>query len=176
MSALARSLSWFGGAVLSVTCVAAVLAQGRSDGTDAAAALAPLTSELRQLRVAVEELTRSQTQTQALGVYLSVQQSRILQLATRLDSARKDLETATTRSQDITWRLANANEELPQVTEPERRQQLEGYIRQLKHETEKVRHQEQEARTRESELSQALQLEESRWTDLISRLEQLTKR
>lgn len=176
MSALARRLSWIGGTVLSVSCVAAVLAQGRSDGTDAATSLVPLTSELRQLRVAVEELTRSQTQTQALGVYLSVQQSRILQVSTQLDSARKDLETATTRFQDITGRLANANDELPQVTDPERRTQLEGGIRQLKHEQGTVRLQEQQARTRESELFQALQLEEARWTDLISRLEQLTKR
>jgi DNA repair exonuclease SbcCD ATPase subunit len=172
---LARRLSSFGATVLSVSCVAAVLAQGRSDGTDAAASLAPLTSELRQLRVAVEELTRSQTQTQALGVYLSVQQSRILQVATRLDSARKDVETAVTRSQDIRWRLANLNEELPQAIGPERTQ-LDGAIRQLKHEQGTVGLQEQEARTRESELSQALHLEESRWTDLISRLEQLTKR
>ena len=176
MSALARTLSWFGGTVLSVSCVAAVVAQSRSDGTEAAASLAPLTSELRELRVAVEELTRRQTQTQALGVYLSVQQSRILQVATRLDSARKELETATTRSHDITWRLANANDELPRVTEPERRTQLEDFIRQLKHELRTVGAQEQQARTRESELYQALQLEESRWTDLISRLEQLTKR
>jgi hypothetical protein len=102
MSASARRLSWFGGTVLSVSCVAAVLAQGRSDGIEAAASLAPLTSELRRLRVAVEELGRNQTQTQALGVYLSVQQSRILELARRLDSARKDIETTITRSQEIT--------------------------------------------------------------------------
>jgi uncharacterized protein (DUF3084 family) len=176
MSALARRLAWFGAAVLSVSCVAAVLAQGRSDETGAAASLAPLTAELRQLRAAVEELSRSQTQTQALGVYLSVQQSRILQVATWLDSARKELETATTRSQEIRWRLTNLNEELAQATEPERRTQLEGAIRQLKHEQGTVGVQEQAARTRESELSQSLNLEESRWTDLISRLEQLTKR
>jgi chromosome segregation ATPase len=176
MSALARRLSWFGGMVLGLSCVAAVLAQGRSDGTDASASLAPLTSELRQLRVAVEELTRSQTQTQALGVYLSVQQSRILQVATWLESARKELETATTGSQDITWRLGNLNNELSQVTEPGRRTEVEGAIRQLKHEQEMVGRQLQQARIRESELSQALQLEESRWTELISRLEQLTKR
>src|SRR5215213_7493930 len=99
MSALSRRLSWCGVTVLSVGCVAGVLAQGRGDGTDAAASLAPLTSELRQLRVAVEELTRSQTQTQALGVYLSVQQTRLLQVATQMESARKDVEIAVTRSQ-----------------------------------------------------------------------------
>jgi hypothetical protein len=178
MSASARRLSWFGAAVLSVSGVAGVLAQGgRTDGgSDAALPLAPLTSELRQLRLSVEELTRSHTQTQALGVYLSVQQSRILQVTTWLDSARKDLETATTRSRQLTWRLATLNDELRQATEPERRTHLEGAIRETKHDQVTVGLQEQQARTRESELSQTLHLEESRWTDLISRLEQLTKR
>src|SRR5688572_1699190 len=112
MSALARRLSWFGVTVLSLTLsyAAVVLAQGRSDGADTGGSLAALTSELRQLRVAVEELTRSQTQTQALGVYLSVQQSRILQLAARVDSARKDLETATLRSQKIGSTVADIAE------------------------------------------------------------------
>jgi hypothetical protein len=83
MSALARRLSWLGVTILSVCCIPATWAQGRTEGIDSATSLAPLTSELRQLRMAVEELTRSQTQTQALGVYLSVQQSRILQVAAR---------------------------------------------------------------------------------------------
>jgi DNA repair exonuclease SbcCD ATPase subunit len=176
MNAVARRLSWFGAAVLSVSCVAAVLAQGRSDGTDGSAALAPLTSELRQLRVAVEELSRSQTQTQALGVYLSAQQNRILQVAARLDSTRKDIEIATSRSRDIAWRLANINQEFSQAIDPERRRQLEDRIRELKHELQGVGLQEQQVHARETELSQALQLEESRWMDLISRLEQLTKK
>ena len=98
MNALTRRLSWLGAAVLTVTFAAAVMAQGRNDGNDGGASLAAVTSELRQLRMAVEELTRSQTQTQALGVYLSAQQSRVLQVATRLDSARKDLEGVSIRS------------------------------------------------------------------------------
>jgi chromosome segregation ATPase len=176
MSALARKLSWFGAAVLTMTCAAALLAQGRKDGTDAEASFGALTSELRQLRMAVEELMRSQTQTQALGVYLSVQQSRILQVAARLDSARKELDTASVRSQKIASALANDNNELSQVADPERRAALEQAIRDLKQEQASVRLQEQQARNRDAELYQALQAEELRWSDLMSRLEQLIKR
>ena len=176
MSASARTLAWFGATVLSVSSFAAVLAQSRVDGTDAAASLAPLTSELRQLRVAVEELARTQTQVQALSVYLSVQQSRILQVATRLDSARRDVETATAGSQDLTRRMGLLNEDLAQTTDPERRRQIEDALEDSKHKLRMLGVQEQQARAREGELSQALHLEESRWTDLISRLEQLTKR
>ena len=75
-----------GVALLVLGHVAIAGAQGKNDVPDGS--MAALTSEVRQLRVAVEELTRSQTQTQALGVYLSVQQSRILQMATRSGLAR----------------------------------------------------------------------------------------
>jgi hypothetical protein len=176
MGVLTRRLSWFGAAVLTVTYAAAVMAQGRNDGTEAGASLGALTSELRQLRVAVEELTRSQAQTQGLGVYLSVQQSRILQVAARLDLARKELETASIRSQEITTTLANLDDELLRVVEPQQRSRIEEGIRHLKYEQTSVGLHEQQARNRETELSQALQQEESRWTDLISRLEQLIKR
>ena len=176
MSALIRKPSWLGAAVLSVACTAAVLAQRKSDGTDTPGSLAALTSELRRLRMAVEESTRSQTQTQALGVYLSVQQGRILQVATRLDSTRKDLEAATIRFREIGSRLDNLDEELRRVTEPRTRTELEEMIRRLKREQASVALEEQQTRSREGELSQMLPLEEARWSDLISRLEQLTKR
>jgi hypothetical protein len=74
-----RSIS---AAALCLGCCIVLLAQGGNDG----GSLAALTSEVRQLRLAVEAATRSQTQTQALSVYLSVQQSRVLHVATRLDS------------------------------------------------------------------------------------------
>jgi wyosine [tRNA(Phe)-imidazoG37] synthetase (radical SAM superfamily) len=176
MNALTRRLPWFVAAVLTTTCATAVMAQGRNDGTEAAGSLGTLTAELRQLRVAVEELTRSQTQTQALGVYLSVQQSRILQVAARLDSARKELETASIRSQEIATTLANLDDEVLRVAEPQQRRQIEEGIRGLKYEQTSVGLREQHARSRETELAQALQQEELRWTDLISRLETLIKK
>jgi hypothetical protein len=62
------------------------------------------------------------------------------------------------------------------VTEPQRRAQLEDANQQLKFEQRRVVEQEQQARAREAELSLALQVEESRWTDLITRLEQLIRK
>jgi chromosome segregation ATPase len=174
MTALSK-FSWCGAVVLAMCFAAAVMAQGRGDVNDANS-MAAVTSELRQLRVAVEESTRSQTQTQALGVYLSVQQSRILQVAARLDSVRKELDTATMRSRGIASELSRIDDDLPRTTDPGQRSALESAQRALKPELEQVKMQEQQARLREGELSQALQLEDSRWTDLISRLEQLIKR
>jgi predicted nucleic acid-binding Zn-ribbon protein len=138
--------------------------------------LAGLTAEVRQLRLAVEESARNQTQTQALGVYLSVQQSRILQVASRLDAVRRDLGAATDHSQAIATRLASIEDMLSRVTDPKERAALEDQNRGMSLEQKRVSSQEQQARNRETELSQALQLENDRWTDLISRLEQLIKR
>ncbi len=88
----ARKLAWAGAAAGSLSCGAAMLlAQAGTEHIDPGS-LSALTSELHQLRTAVEEMIRTQTQTQALGVYLSVQQSRIVQAATRLDAVRKELE------------------------------------------------------------------------------------
>src|SRR5688500_9226608 len=104
MHTLMRTVSWSGAIMLGACCATAVLAQSR-DGLAADGSLAALTVELRQLRLAFEQLARNQTQTQALGVHLSVQQSRILQVATRLEAAQKDLDAATARSQDMETRL-----------------------------------------------------------------------
>ncbi len=174
MIPFSRRLSWSVVLVLAAGSAAVVLAQEKNDAPNGS--LAALTAEIRQLRVAVEESTRSQTQTQALGVYLSVQQSRILQAATRLESARKELDAVSLRSREIASQLENFQGEIVRVTEPQRRAQLEDANQQLKFEQRHVVEQEQQARAREAELSQALQVEESRWTDLITRLEQLIRR
>ena len=174
MIPFSRRLSWSVALVLAAGSAAVVLAQEKNDAPNGS--LAALTAEIRQLRVAVEESTRSQTQTQALGVYLSVQQSRILQAATRLESARKELDAVSLRSREIASQLENFQGEILRVTEPQRRAQLEDANQQLKFEQRHVVEQEQQARAREAELSLALQVEESRWTDLITRLEQLIRR
>ena len=176
MNTLNWRLTWFGGTVLAIGCTAAVLGQGRNTMPDTGGSLTALTEELRQLRLAVEESARSQVQTQALGVYLSVQQSRLLQVTTRLDAARRDLDTATARSRQIATALSSIEDALPGATERQERARLESQNRDLKEEQVRVSVAEQQARNRETELSQAMQLEDTRWSDLISRLEQVIKR
>ena len=178
MAAVSRTLTWCIAAALIVTCALAVRAQGGSDGTDAGS-FGAVIAEIHQLRLAVEESTRNQTQIQALGVYLSVQQARLVQVATRVDSAPKELDALTVRSSEIADRLANL-EKGPETVDPGERQQwakaLGQQTRALKLEQESVALQQQQARSREAELSQMLQVEDARWADLIFRLVQLTKR
>ena len=173
-----RKSLWSIAVVLAVVPMADVMAmaQVRNEAADGTGSLAALTAEVRQLRLAVEESTRSQAQTQALSVYLSAQQSRILQVATRLDAARKELDEATMRLSEITRGLEEMRTNLLSVVDPARRQELERANQEMKAMQPRFVREEQQARARESELALALQTEEARWTDLISRLEQLIKK
>ena len=141
-----------------------------SDGS-----LAALTAEVRQLRVAVEDLARIQKEAQALSVSLSAQQSRIEQAAQRLDAIRKDVDSTTARSQEIESTLVRLSDQLSITTEREERAELEEMIRQFRVEQSHVESESQQARSRESELSRALQIEETRWNDLFSDIGQLTQ-
>jgi len=175
MRAFGRPVAWGGLALAIMGGTTIVLGQNRGEPGDLGS-LAALTSEVRELRVAVQQLAQTQSQTQALGVYLSVQQSRVLQVSSQLDSARKDLDTAARQSNELASKLADLDEQLPRVSDPAERNAIQGASREMKREHALMNAQEQQARSRELELSQALQAEESRWSALITRLEALTQR
>lgn len=159
--------------VVAFAAGAVAMAQG---GTGASGgSLADVSAELRQLRLAIEEATRRQTQTQAMGVYLSGQQSRLLQVSARLDAARRELDAATGRSRDIATELANTEDALVRGAKPEAKSHYDMQARHLKQEMDKTSVVLQQAQMRETELSQMLQSEEARLRDLIVRLEALIK-
>lgn len=137
--------------------------------------MAALTAEVRQLRVAVEELARSQAETQALGMTLAAQQGRILQLTQQLDTVRKEIAAATAGSQGIEAQLAGFREEISRMTEPGARAGFESAMRGIEAERSRLELELQQARSRENDLSRQLALEESRWNDTLARMEQLTQ-
>jgi DNA anti-recombination protein RmuC len=138
--------------------------------------LAALTAEVRALRIAVEESTKNQTQTQALAVYLSAEQSRLVQVSSRLDAVRTELAAATSRFRELTDSLASAQTRLATVIQPEMRAELEELARAFKQQSDRAADQVRQLTTRESELAQMFQTEEARWADLITRLEQTIKK
>ena len=151
-----------------------VFAQGRGEPADGS--MAALSAEVRELRMAVQQLAQTQSQTQALGVYLSVQQSRVLQVSSQLDAARKELDTTALQANELAAKLADLDEQLPRVSDPSERNAIQGASREMRREHGLLSAREQQARNREQELSQSLQTEESRWSTLISRLEALTQK
>ena len=178
MRALGRTIA--SGLVLTGLALAiaggATVVFGQGRGEPAEGSMAALTAEVRELRLAVQQLAQTQSQTQALGVYLSVQQSRVLQVSSQLDAARRELDSLSVQATEVGSKLAELEEELPRISEPAQRNAIQDGIRGIRREHGLVSAREQQARNRELELSQSLQTEESRWSSLISRLEALTQR
>jgi chromosome segregation ATPase len=100
----------------------------------------------------------------------------VLQVSAQLDAARRELDSASLRATELGTKLADLEEELPRASDAAQRSALQDGIRGMKRELTAASAQEQQARSRETELSQSLQTEESRWSALISRLEALTQR
>ena len=155
------------------TAAATTWAQAPQDLTPAS--MAALINEVRQLRGAIEESGRRQNETQAMSVYLSAQQSRMVQMSQQLEATRKELATVaaqTTQFQEmIKGVFGDANS-----IDPEERKAAEGMLAMFKPQLDAAQKQEQTLRAREAELSQALLTEDGRWRDLITRLEQMIKR
>jgi chromosome segregation ATPase len=174
MRVLGRTVAWSGVALAVVGGATVVLGQGRAEPADGS--MAALTAEVRELRVAIQQFAQTQSQTQALGVYLSVQQSRILQVSSQLETARRELDGVARQSSDVTSRLSDLEDELPRLSDPTKRSAVQEAIREMRREQALAAAQEQHLRNREIELSQTMQTEESRWSSLLTRLESLTQR
>ena len=178
MRALGRTVA--SGMALAVVALAiaggATVVLGQSRGEPADGSMAALTAEVRQLRLAVQQFAQTQSQTQALGVYLSVQQTRLLQVSSQLESARLELDGVARQSNEVTGKLAELEEELPRLSDPTKRTAVEEAIREMRREQQLATAREQQLRNRELELSQTMQTEESRWSSLLTRLEALTQR
>jgi hypothetical protein len=151
------------------------IAQSKSPVASDTAFIEAFMAELRQLRIAVELLTKTQTQSQALSVYLSVQQSRITQAAARLDSAIKESDTLTASSEKVAAQVTGLETALIRATAPTERSLLESRLDELKKKQREIGVQEEQASARRRELLQILQMEESRWNDLTSQLLRLLK-
>ena len=138
--------------------------------------LAALTGEVRQLRVAVEQSTRTQSQTQALGVYLSAQQSRMVQLSQRLDGVRSELIGARNQSTQLSNLVKMMGGEPGATATADERAEHSEMAKLFRAQVDQAAQEEQRLRMRETELNQLLQQEETRWADLINRLEAVIKR
>jgi hypothetical protein len=137
--------------------------------------MAALTAEVRQLRIAVQELARTQTEAQTLGMTLSAQQGRIQQITQQLDAVRAGLAASAMTGQGFDMRLAGMRDELSRAGDREQRAALEEQIRAIEAERSTREVELQQVRAREDELSRALAQEEKRWNDTLARMEQLTR-
>jgi hypothetical protein len=159
------------GAPGAVTTVAA-----QSAAPESVQLLKELVAEVRGLRAAIEQYANAQIQAQAVGELLTVQQRRVSDVTGRLDAARRELEGSGAEMRRITGALSGLDEELRRASDPRERAQLEAAQRAMKGELDRRTDQDQVIRSRESELSGALGVEEAKWNELVDRLNQWLRR
>ena len=133
-----------------------------SDGS-----IAALTAEVLELRVAVQELARSQQEAQTLTATLSAQQNRVERATEQLQNIRDSVASRTMRIREIDSTLLSLPEELSLATNRDRREYLERMTRERRQEKNGIESELQLARSQESELLRALQTEQRRWDELI---------
>ncbi len=163
-----------GGVVFGLGVVAAVLAQSQTPAPPGDS-LSALTAEVRLLRQTVERGMQAQTQVQGLTVYLSAQQSRLVQVSTRLDGLRRDVDAAARESSQMSDRVSAAQQDLGGSLDPVERKQVQSALETFKTDAARAAARENQARSREAEVASELQTELARWTELIARLEQATR-
>jgi DNA repair exonuclease SbcCD ATPase subunit len=158
---------------IAATAAVTTWAQAPQDMTPAS--MSALIGEVRQLRVAIEESGKRQSETQALAVYLSAQQSRLVQISQQLEATRAQLTETSGQLQQFKGLLTSMQADTTSIN-PSERQEAEGFLKMFKPQLDQAALKEQQLRAREAELAQSLVTEQGRWSDLISRLEQMIKR
>ena len=176
MSVTPRLRRWLLTAVLLVTGTAVAAAAWPQARPDDPNSLAAVGAELRLLRLSVEGSLRAQTEMNAMGVLLTTVQSRITQLTARLDGLRDEIRTASAKAQEAANVVISEQNFLAKETDPNRRNEILRFVAHNKAEADKLAAAEMDLRTRESQLTNDLRLEEIRWAEFVSRLELLTKR
>jgi chromosome segregation ATPase len=142
---------------------------GMQDGSQ----LAALTAEVRQLRLAIEEHARSEAQTRALEASLSAQQSRMLATEESLEAVRTRIDTVARRIEEIEDQLSGLAGERSRTTATDTRLALDEQAANLETQLRANRRSLEQARGREDELSRALQIEETKFNELVARLQRL---
>ena len=160
---------------LAIAATAAVTTWAQAPQDMTPASMSALINEVRLLRAAVEDTGKRQNETQAMAVYLSAQQSRLVQISQQLEATRSELTTVSAQLQQFRTLLKSMQGDAASIN-PAERQEAEGMMQLFKPQLDQAAAKEQQLRAREAELAQALVTEQGRWSDLINRLEQMIKR
>lgn len=157
-----------------LVCGLAVVIADQSGVADSVGSLSALTNEIRLLRQAVEKSTQTQSQVQALSIYLSAQQNRLNQSVTRADAIRNELAAKTKALQDLSEEAKNY--ELIIATGPlDERTVAEVRMKGIKEAVPRLIEQQADLRIRLAQADAEVEAGLTRWNEMIARLEQMTR-
>jgi chromosome segregation ATPase len=166
------------GVGLAVCGLAAVtVAAQQASGPDLMGPLSALTNEVRLLRQAVEKSAQTQSQVQAMSIYLSAQQNRLNQAVARGDLLRTQLDAANGEVQDYSQKLSQLERELPGILNerPDVREEVESQLRTWKAELARSTQRQTDLVARLADVDASIQTDLNGWREMIARLEQLTR-
>ena len=106
---------------------------------------------------------------------LNIEEQRIAQLAGQLDQVRRELSATALESQKLTDQLSELEKGLLTATDDKLRKALEMEQTGVKRHLNMQSRLEQQLRTRENDAAQAFSTEQSRWTELNARLDELER-
>jgi hypothetical protein len=166
-------------AIISIPAAVRVSAQAR-DGESIIGR--ELVSEVRALRAVIERYAEGQIQTQAITGLLDVQQRRLADLNARLDTLRREVSGASEQVQkstiDLTTfeRMSESALMKQGISLEDSRREVESMRTHARNQFEMNATHLQSLRTREAELLNQLATEETRWSELVGRLDQWLRR
>jgi chromosome segregation ATPase len=153
--------------ILALTALGAARQQPSSD------ALPALMSEVRQLRIALERTLSVGPRIQLLTGRLSSQAARMQPLDRELSDIRQQLARTVANVRTHTARFHELEDLIARETDPERRKHLEREQATMKAAAGNFAADEQDLRSRESDLANALAVEQAHWNEINKRLDEL---
>jgi chromosome segregation ATPase len=168
------SILWIAGAALLAVFAfrPSVAGQTASSHQDT---LAALLVEVRGLRAAMEQMASVGPSIQLAMGRLQLQEQRINTLVRRADGLREALASAHKQAAELQDRLGNAQRELEDNTEPERRSEIQLVLPILKQELARATGEIQRLQIDESDAAAQVASEQARWTEINQRLEALDR-
>jgi predicted nucleic acid-binding Zn-ribbon protein len=166
--------------VLTATLASAALLGGPGETRAQATATPPevlsaLLVEVRGLRVAMEQMASAGPRVQLALGRLQLQEQRVNTLVRRLEDVKASLVQAQKGLEQATHALGERERASREATDPEMRRELEASLRSLKTEVARATFDVQRLQNEEAALSQDISAEQSRWTELNQRLEELER-
>jgi chromosome segregation ATPase len=162
--------------------VAAVVALAATYTVKAAPQSAPavdpmpaLLAEVHALRIAMEQSTTVGPRVQLTLARLNIEEQRLAQLSAQLDQVRRELNGAALESQKFSDRIPEIEKSIQIAPDDKTRRMSEAELAVIKREASARNRQEQQLRTRENEVAQALNNEQGRWMEVNARLDELER-
>jgi hypothetical protein len=138
-------------------------------------ALSTLLVEVRALRGAIEQMASAGARVQLAMGRLQLQEQRVNTLARRLEEVRRSRVVADQKVSDDRNALVETEERLRRIADPAERQAFEQRSRELKLMIARDSAELQRLAAEETELSGVIAVEQRRWTDINSQLEDLDR-